>query len=83
MHKRDRAAEWKCQPHYWLSTSVHLHEIVVGWFALNMGSFISTCMACWVVNDGWSMVYYDSSEYGYAWIILQFPVIFIYQVSNI
>jgi len=79
VNQKDRASEWKCQPNHWLSTSLLTHEIVVGWFALNMGSFISTAMACWVKNDGWSMVYYDPKEYGLAWLFLQVPVTFIWQ----
>jgi len=79
VHKKDKAEEWKCQPNHWLSNKLLIHEIAVGWFALNMGSFISTCMACWVKNGGWSTVYYDPSQYGYAWLILQVPVTFIWQ----
>ena len=82
MNKKDRASEWKCQPNYWLSTQLLIHEIVVGFFALNMGSFISTGMACWVKNGGWSMVYYDPAEYGYGWLFLQIPITFIWQVHN-
>ena len=80
VNQKDRASEWKCQPNHWLSTSLLTHEIVVGWFALNMGSFISTAMACWVKNDGWSTVYYDPQEYGIWWLLLQVPVTFIWQV---
>jgi len=79
VNKKDRASEWKCQPNYWLSTQLLIHEIVVGFFALNMGSFISTGMACWVKNGGWSMVYYDPAEYGYGWLFLQIPITFIWQ----
>ena len=81
VNQKDRASEWKCQPNYWLSTQLLIHEIVVGFFALNMGSFISTGMACWVKNGGWSMVYYDPAEYGYGWLFLQIPITFIWQVN--
>ena len=38
-------------------------------------------IASWIINDGWSMVYFDYKEYGYAWLIIQVPFIFIWQVS--
>ena len=79
--RRDTPEEWKCQPKHWLSAELERHEIVVGAFSLTIGSFISACMACWVVNDGWSTIYYNVAEYGYLWFILQFPAIFILQVS--
>ena len=80
--RRDKPEEWKCQPYHWLPRDLELHEMVVGAFSLAIGSFISASMACWVMNDGYSKIYFDPAEHGYAWFFLQFPVIFIWQVNT-
>ena len=60
--KRDHPEEWKCQPNHWLSPELELHEMVVGAFSLTIGSFISSAMACWVMNDGYSTIYFDPAQ---------------------
>ncbi|TRY76780.1 hypothetical protein TCAL_14769 [Tigriopus californicus] len=77
--QRENAKEWKCQPNHWLSPKLELHEITVGFFSLNIGAFISACLACWVMNDGYSTLYFNISDYGYLWFLLQWPAIFIMQ----
>ena len=47
-----------------------------------IGSIISGTLSCYISIDGWSRIYYGFSEYGWLWYILQWPVIFIYQVSG-
>lgn len=81
--QRDKPEEWKCQPNHWLSPELEYHEIIVGAFSLAIGSFISASMACWVMNDGYSTIYFDPAEQGWWWFFLQFPVIFIWQVSDV
>jgi len=77
--QRANAKDWKCQPDHWLTPELELHEIVVGAFSLTIGTVYSALMACWVINDGWSTVYFDPKEYGYLWLVLQVPIIFVYQ----
>ena len=78
--RRDKPEEWKCQPYQWLPRDLEIHEMVVGWFSLSIGSLISSALACWVMNGGWSTLYFDPAEHGYVWLVLQIPVIFIWQV---
>jgi len=80
--RRDKPEEWKCQPYQWLPRDLEIHEMVVGWFSLSIGSLISSALACWVMNGGWSTLYFDPAEHGYVWLVLQIPVIFIWQVRN-
>ena len=141
VNKRSTARDWKCQPDHWLPANLEIHEIVVGAFSLAIGSFLSSILACWIINDGWSTgianqllfvfrflykgleesnsifvscyaelvirkknskgkyphisniamevehtcyltVYFDPKEYGYAWLLIQVPFIFIWQVSR-
>ena len=80
VRQRDRAHEWKCQPNKWLSPELERHEILFGSFCLLIGSVISGTLACYIANGGWSRIYYDYSEFGYIWAVLQWPVVFICQV---
>ena len=82
VNRRDKPEEWKCQPYQWLPKELEIHEIVVGAFSLALGSFISASVACWVMNDGYSKIYFDPAEHGYLWLILQLPIIFIWQVKD-
>eukprot|EP00095_Tigriopus_kingsejongensis_P003903 maker-scaffold1846_size26495-snap-gene-0.4 protein:Tk03903 transcript:maker-scaffold1846_size26495-snap-gene-0.4-mRNA-1 annotation:"c-5 sterol desaturase erg31-like" len=79
VRQREMASEWKCQPNHFLSTRLELHEILVGVFSLTIGAFISSCIACWVMNDGFSMIYFGVSDYGWFWFFLQWPIIFVMQ----
>lgn len=81
VRQRASAAEWKCQPNSWLSTELELHEIKVGSLALLVTGSFSAFLTCWIYNGGYSSVYYDWNEYGIAWLFLQFPVVFLYQVT--
>ena len=83
VNRRDKPEEWKCQPYQWLPKELEIHEIVVGAFSLALGSFISASVACWVMNDGYSKIYFDPAEHGYLWLILQLPIIFIWQVNDV
>jgi len=79
VQRRDRPEEWKCQPYHWLPKHLEIHEICVGAFSLTIGSFISSAMACWVMNDGWTKIYFDHTEHGYLWLLIQTPLVFIWQ----
>ena len=80
--KRDKPEEWKCQPYHWLPRDLEIHEMVVGAFSLTLGSFISATIACWVMNGGYSALYFDAAQHGYLWLVLQLPIIFISQVKS-
>ncbi len=43
---------------------------------------LSACLACYVMNDGWSTIYYGVTDYGLLWFVLQWPAIFIFQVRG-
>ena len=82
VRQRDRPEDWKCQPTKWLSPELEMHEIKIGSISLFLGSIISGVFSCYVSNGGWTTLYYDISEYGWVWFFLQFPLIFIWQVSK-
>jgi len=41
---------------------------------------MSSVLACYIANGGYSTVYYQFDEYGWIWFLLQFPFVFMYQV---
>jgi len=75
--QRDRPEEWKCQPNNWLSRKDEIHEILVGWFSLTLGSVLSSVLASWVMNGGYTTIYFQFAQYGWLWAILEFPIVFV------
>ncbi|XP_023326296.1 lathosterol oxidase, partial [Eurytemora carolleeae] len=75
--KKDTPEEWKCQPNKWLSAKEEIHEIIVGLFSLTIGSILSSFLATWVMNGGYTTIYYEFGKYGYLWSILELPIAFL------
>merc|ERR1711909_58235 len=75
--QRDNPHQWKCQPNKWLSSKEGPHELIVGWFSLTIGSVLSAALATWVINGGYTSLYYDFGRHGVLWTILELPVVFV------
>jgi len=75
--KKDKPEEWKCQPNKWLSSKDEIHEILVGWFSLTIGSLLSSALATWVMNGGYTTIYYEFGKYGLVWALLEVPFVFL------
>ncbi|XP_022123318.1 delta(7)-sterol 5(6)-desaturase erg32 [Pieris rapae] len=76
--RRHIAHEWKLQPNKWLSPELERHEIKVGVISLFVTGSFSAFLATYIANGNPSTVYFQFDEYGWAWLFLQFPVIFLY-----
>lgn len=83
VRQRASAQEWKCQPNSWLSPELELHEIKIGSLSLLVTGTFSACLSAFIYNGGWCMVYYNWDDYGYLWLVLQWPAIFLYQVRRL
>ena len=81
VRKADSPQDWKCQPNKWLSSKEEIHEILVGWFSVTLGSALSAALATWVVNGGATSLYYTPGQYGLVWALLEGPLVFIVTVS--
>lgn len=80
MRQRDRAHEWKCQPHKFLTPEMERHELLFGSASLMVVSIVSGVIGSYVYNGGmYQRVYYDPLEFGVWWLFLQVPVVFVYQ----
>ncbi|KAF0304164.1 Delta(7)-sterol 5(6)-desaturase erg31 [Amphibalanus amphitrite] len=77
--RRESAHEWKCQPDKWLPPDLEWHEIKIGSISLFIGNTLSAALVIWILNDGYSTVYYNISDYGWTWFLLSWPLIFCYQ----
>lgn len=64
-----------------MSPDLERHEIILGSSTLLLNSTCTAFLACYIANGGYSMVYYQMGEYPIWWFLLQFPLIFIYQVG--
>jgi Delta7-sterol 5-desaturase len=74
--KRDQAAEWKLQPRRFLSDAVARGAFIGGSANMFFGSFISGTFVWYIVNGGWSAVYFDVSDYGLLWLPVSAVVLF-------
>lgn len=79
VRQRDRSEEWKCQPNKFMPPELERHEILLGSFSLLLGSTVSAMLACYVMNGGYSTIYYDVSKYGWLWYFASWPVVYIWQ----
>ena len=55
--------------------------MLVGWFSVTLGSALSAALATWVVNGGYTSLYYTPGQYGLVWALLEGPLVFIVTVS--
>ena len=79
--QKDSPQDWKCQPNKWLSSKEEIHEVLVGWFSVTLGSALSAALATWVVNGGYTSLYYSPGQYGLVWALVEGPLVFIVTVS--
>jgi lathosterol oxidase len=57
--RRERAAEWKCQPRRWLSPKMLRHQLLLGTFNVLGASIASGFFASYLASGGASAVYFD------------------------
>ena len=79
--QKDSPQDWKCQPNKWLSSKEEIHEVLVGWFSVTLGSALSAALATWVINGGYTSLYYSPGQYGLLWALVEGPLAFIVTVS--
>ncbi|XP_066966221.1 uncharacterized protein [Macrobrachium rosenbergii] len=79
IRQRDRASEWKCQPTKFPSSETIREEVLLGSSSLLLASSITGVVACYVMNGGKCTIYYRVEDYGWSWLILSVPVVFLWQ----
>ena len=51
--------------------------MIVGWFSLTIGSVLSAALATWVMNGGYTSLYYHFGKHGVLWTLLELPIVFV------
>ena len=76
--QRDNPHKWKCQPHRFLTRENEIHEIIVGTANMTIASVGSGFLSCWIANGNYSSVYFKLDEYGYLYLVLSIPLLFLW-----
>ncbi len=42
---------------------------------------LSAALATWVINGGYTTIYYEFAKYGYLWALIELPFVFLLTVS--
>lgn len=79
VRQRDNPETWKCQPKQWLSQELQKHAIKAGSKNIGIGSMIFGSVACYISNGGYTTLYTEWDEYGWPYLIISVPLIFLYQ----
>ncbi|WAR05396.1 FXDC2-like protein [Mya arenaria] len=77
-NRKHMADTWKCQPDRWLTRSNEWHEFLLGSFNMMLGSVVSGIISCYIMNGGRCTLYMDPGQYGWAYLLLSIPVLFMY-----
>jgi Delta7-sterol 5-desaturase len=75
--RRERAAEWKCQPRRWLSPKMLRQQLVLGTANVVMASILSGFFASYLAGGGASAVYFDTRAHGLLFTVLTTVVYFL------
>ena len=67
--RRDRAAEWKCQPRRWLSPKLLRQQLILGTANVLGASIASGLFASYLAGGGRSAVYFDWRAYGLPYTV--------------
>ena len=76
--QRNNPETWKCQSNRFLTPSNEFHEVVVGTINLTMAGSMSGFLACWVMNNNYSMFYFRINQYGYPYFVFMLVFIFMW-----
>ena len=75
--RRDEPETWKCQPRRFLTTALHRNSMLAGTANLTLGGVL-TGILIYAIDQGLpTMLYYDVSEYGWAYTLASVPLLFV------
>lgn len=80
--RRDQAKEWKCQPNKFLTQKDERHEILLGSLCMGIGGTISGVLACYILNGGYTTLYFRVSDHGWPYLLLSIPLVFLYHDAS-
>jgi lathosterol oxidase len=74
IYKKNQKDEWKLQPKRWPSDEKVKSAIKYSAINLAFGTFTGVAIALWVLNGGWSMLYFNASDLPLVWHFISFFV---------
>jgi len=77
VRQRSEPKKWKCQPEKFLSPEDEMHEVFLGTVNMMAGAALFSVIACYIDNGGYTTLYYDPAEYGWAYFFFSMPLVFI------
>lgn len=75
--RREEAEQWKIQPKRWPSPRLHRWAMVVAAGNMALGGLLSGTFAFFVVTTGFSALYLQVGDYGWAWTIASTVLMFL------
>ncbi|XP_071155020.1 uncharacterized protein [Mytilus edulis] len=76
--RRNQAADWKCQPDKFLTPENEKHEFLLGSANMLLGATVSGFIACYIVNGGYTTLYYNVSDRGWLYTLASIPAFYMY-----
>jgi Delta7-sterol 5-desaturase len=76
VRRRDEAEAWKLQPKRWPSPKLHRWAIAVAAGNMMIGGLLSGTFAYFVLTRGFSALYLEVEDYGWAWTIASTVLMF-------
>ncbi|KAI8484985.1 hypothetical protein Bbelb_372310 [Branchiostoma belcheri] len=77
IRKRHQAEEWKCQPNKFLTKDNEAHAVMLGSFNMVLGGTLSGTIACYIVNGGYSRLYFSLWDYSIVYTVLSTIFVFL------
>lgn len=69
VRRRDDAARWKVQPKRFLTPRLMRSAFWLGSLNMAIGALVGGTFAWHVARGGWSTLYFDPLEHGFAWLV--------------
>ncbi|XP_022189363.1 lathosterol oxidase isoform X2 [Nilaparvata lugens] len=79
INRKEQSNNWKCQPNRWLTSDLVMDALYNGLIGLFIGNTFSAILVFYLLNDGWSLMYFNFNDYPVMWWFMQWPVTFFVQ----
>ncbi len=77
IQRRGDAARWKIQPKRWVPAKLHRWAISVAAGNMVLGGIVSGTFVYYVMHGGYTALYFDVSDYGWAYTALSTVLLFL------
>ncbi|XP_030835386.1 delta(7)-sterol 5(6)-desaturase erg32 isoform X1 [Strongylocentrotus purpuratus] len=82
IQRRERAADWKCQPDRFLQPEDDRLEFWLGSLNIAIGSLSFGILVTYIMNGGETKLYYSIKDYGWVYFLLSIPGLYVYNEAS-